>query len=176
MEGRFPFPMGVLTCKEQGGQALLHIERTAGEGLYRGWLRGKGGRMDLGTLLPDGDLLWLDKKVSVESLRRRGCWPVTGAGTTLSYDFSRIPPKPPAGWRWEDRPGRLFPADALLRRAAEEAGRCLLRQNGDGFCLSYPWEVKRAFPLPPVFCFGRVEDDRLVFAFDGKGRPEMAGE
>lgn len=176
MEGRVSFPMGVLTWREQGGRVLLCMERTAGEGLYRGWLRGKGGRMDLGVLLPDGNRLWLEKRVMVESLRKRGCWPVTGAGTTLSYDFSRQPPKPPEGWRWEDRPGRLFPADPLLQRTAETAGRCLYRQKGDGFCLAYPWNVKRPFPLPPVFCFGWMEgESRLVFAFHGDGRPDLQG-
>ena len=180
MEGRFPFPKGLLTCRAQGEWVLLHMERAVGEGLYRGWLRGKSGRMDLGVLLPMGEGLFLDRKLSVSALRQRGCWPITGAGAELAHAFSPAPPSPPEGWQWEDRPARLFGGDGLLRQAAEKAGRCLLRREGAGFRLAYLWDGKRPFPLPPLFCFGRVERlggrDRLVFLFRENGQPEMPPE
>lgn len=180
MEGRFPFPGGVLTCREQRGQVTLCMEREAGEGLYRGWLRGKTGRMDLGTLLPDGNCLRLRRTVTAENLRRLGCWPVTAAGAELTYAFSQAPPKAPEGWRWEDGPGRLFPGDPILRQAAERGGRCLCRREGDGLRLAYCWDTGKPFPLPPAFCFGQIERiggaDRVVFSFSGEGRPEMPGK
>ena len=171
MEGRFPFPMGVLICREQGGRVTLHMERRAGEGLYRGWLRGKTGRMDLGTLLPDGDRLCLRRT-------RLGCWPIMEAGVEMTYSFAQSPPAPPEGWKWEECPGRLFGGDGTLREAAEAAGRCLLRRKEDGFCLAYPWNAKKPFPLVPAFCFGRMErvGERgawVVFRFGEKGGPEM---
>lgn len=61
--------------------AELTMEVPGGSrGLYRGYVLGERGLMDLGTLLPEGNVLRLRRTFPVERLRSQGCWPVTGAG------------------------------------------------------------------------------------------------
>ena len=55
MEQRFPMEQGVLRCRQVGDRAELTMEVPGpGQGLYRGYVLGEGGQMDLGTLLPAG--------------------------------------------------------------------------------------------------------------------------
>ena len=51
---------GWLLCRETGGRAELTMEVPGGSrGLYRGYVLGERGLMDLGTLLPEGNVLRL---------------------------------------------------------------------------------------------------------------------
>ena len=64
----------------------------------------------------------------------------------------------------------------VLAQAVRAAGPCLLCQRADGtFRLAWGWEPRKAFPLPPVFCFGKVEKVGgrvcVVWTFSGEGRP-----
>ncbi|MFR5026835.1 MAG: hypothetical protein ACLTC3_12075 [Evtepia gabavorous] len=55
MEQKFPMEQGWLLCRETGGRAELTMEVPGGSrGLYRGYVLGERGLMDLGTLLPEG--------------------------------------------------------------------------------------------------------------------------
>ena len=54
MEQKFPMEQGWLLCRETGGRAELTMEVPGGNrGLYRGYVLGERGLMDLGTLLPE---------------------------------------------------------------------------------------------------------------------------
>lgn len=168
---------GQMICTQQGGRAEVSMEvKGAGRGLYRGVVLGQNGRMDLGTLLPEGGCLRLRRNLPVEKLRRQGCWPITGARAELSYAFESG--SLPAGWTRLERPEDVFPQDPLLCQAARESEGGMLRRPEDGgFLLAYPWDPRRPFPLEPAFCFARVRTmegrQYTVFRFQENGSPAI---
>ena len=178
MEQTFPVEQGWLTCRQTGERVELAMELpNPGRGLYRGYALGAGGRVDLGTLLPEGGRLRLRRTVSVDHLRRQGCWPVTGGRVALTYAFSgRQETKLPKGWQRHAHPEDLFPQDELLARAAKAAGPCpFFRREAGDFCLAYPWLPQRPAPLVPAICLAQVKrlDGQVyfVFHFTQAGRP-----
>lgn len=182
MEQKFPVGQGWLTCRQIGDRAELTMELPdPGGGLYRGWALGAGGRADLGTLLPEGGRLRLHRTVSVDHLRRQGCWPVTGGRAELTYAFaSPQTPSLPRGWKTTEHPEQHFPQDPVLSQAAQAAGLCAFFRREDGiFCLAYPWAPRRPFPLTPAFCLAQVRNlggqSYVVFHFTPEGRP-VVGE
>lgn len=182
MEQTFSMAPGVLRCRQAGDRVELVMERPGpGEGLYRGYVQGAGGELDLGTLLPEGGCLRLRRTVPVETLRRRGCWPVTGGRATLSFPFAKAPAGPPRGWRETCRGADRFSRDPVLAQGAREAGRALECQRGDGiFCLAWPWDPGRPFPLAPAFCLAQVKGlggrRYVVYHFSPEGRPLLPEE
>ena len=164
MEQRFPMEQGVLRCLQVGDRAELTMEVPGpGQGLYRGYALGEGGQMDLGTL------------------RKRGCWPVTGGKAVLTYAFSGGSTQSgPRGWTGLDRPESCFPADPILAQGAREGGRAFFFRRGDGvFCLAWPWDPRRPFPLAPAFCLAQVKAlggrRYVVYHFTPEGRPLVEG-
>lgn len=138
-----------------------------GKGLYKVWVCGRGGRMLLGTLVPEGDGLHLRRRVSRSELERSGCWPITGGETVLAFSFDR------SRWHREEYPDRLV-KDVVLRQALR--GRpMLLRRQADGFCLAAQFDPDRPFPIPALFCLSKMEyvegKLRAVFCFDRDGNP-----
>ena len=126
MEQKFPMEQGWLLCRETGGRAELTMEVPGGNrGLYRGYVLGERGLMDLGTLLPEGNVLRLRRTFPVERLRSQGCWPVTGGRVQMTYAFTGPPlPRPGAGRSWTIR-RPCFPRTRFWpRRPGPVGGGC----------------------------------------------------
>lgn len=185
MEQIFQLNPGQMTLRESAGKVHVAVQRPGpGQGLYRAYLLGKGGRLDLGTLLPEGGGLRLQRAYSLDHLRRQGCWPATGGRLELTYAFGQGRPAAspsgpssiPKGWHLCRRPEGLFGEDPVLSQAAAQAGPCCLcrREAGD-FCLAYPWQPQRPFPVPPIFCFAQVKrfqgQPHVTYHFTREGRP-----
>lgn len=180
MEERFSLDggRGVLTVREEGGRAVCRAElRDDGRGLYKAWLRGSaGGRVPLGTLIPENGMLRLTRTLSVDDLAAKKAWPVRDWGAELAFAPRRgaSPAQPPPGWQREEQPGRLL-GDPALARAAQGLGHALLRREGEGFRLAAPWMAGERFPLPVLFCFASVEElggrQWAVFTFNRHGCP-----
>lgn len=177
MERHISIPGGTLTCREQGGRVELCMDLHPEEkGLYRGFVWGKHGRLDLGTLLPEEDGLRLCRTLTVGTLCKAGCWPVIGGRAELTYAFSEN--RPPPGWRPCRDPAALFPHDPLLADAAGKLRHVLQKTTEpDGFQLSVPYDPACPFPLVPLFCFAQVRAFsgrlRAVFCFAPEGVPRM---
>ena len=181
MEYRFALlgGRGTLTAEPEGPRVRCRAELSgAGRGLYKVHLAGKGGRFLLGSLIPEDGVLRLSRTVSLDQLERHGAWPPEGAGAELV--FTPEEERPPAGWTPERAPARLL-GEPLLARCAQRLRGVLLRRREEGFSLAIPWRAGEEFPMPPLFCFARVE--RLggrayaVFSFTGRGCPVLpAGE
>ncbi|MBR5533347.1 MAG: hypothetical protein IKU62_00660 [Ruminiclostridium sp.] len=171
MEQVFRIDHGKLVCRTRGNQVEVTMTlRPPGPGLYRGILCGKNGRVELGTLLPEGEGLRLSRTLSMDYLRRRGCWPVTGGRGELRYAFhSKTFPR---GWGQRTDLSHLF-TDPVLAGCVEKTA--LWRQDARGFSLAFPWEPKNPFPLVPAFCFARVEETEgkpwVIFSFRDGGWP-----
>ena len=127
---RFPVEDGAVTCRPVGDRLEVQAALPGpGEGLYRAYLRGESGKqLDLGTLLPQGNGRRLQRSLPIAELKRRGCWPVTGAGVTLSYAFQRPQAQgmnqPPKGWHKSEQAAARFPNDPVLAQAVRAAGPC----------------------------------------------------
>lgn len=150
MEQRFPMEQGVLRCLQVGDRAELTMEVPGpGQGLYRGYVLGEGGQMDLGTLLPEGGGRRLHRTVPVAELRKRGCWPVTGGKAVLTYAFSGGSTQSAPGWTGLNRPETWLPGGPRPGSGAREGGRPSSSGGGTG-CSVWPGlDPRRPFPLSP---------------------------
>ena len=177
MERRFSLlaERGWLEVREEGGRAVCAARLPDdGRGLYRCWLLGSAGKVPLGPFLPEGGELRLSRTLEIPALARQGVWPPVGGEAALTWaarPARRI--GPPPGWTWEPRPAALL-GEPLLRAAVKEGG-ALLRREGEGFSLAWPFRPDEPFPLTPLFCFARVEElvgaPHLVIPFRPGGCP-----
>ncbi len=182
-EEKFSVAGGWLKCRQVGDRAELTIEVPGdGRGLYRGYVLGQGGLVELGTLLPEGGCLRLGRSFPIAELRRQGCWPVTGGRVQMTYAFSNARPhQQPRGWSNIEHPEELFPRDQTLAQNAREAGTCIrCCQKTGAFFLAWPWNPRRDFPLSPLFCLARVRNlggcPYVVFSFTAEGVPMIPEE
>ena len=176
MEQRFSLAegRGWLTVREERGRAVCAAQLPDdGKGLYKCWITGSGGKALLGTFVPQGNSLRLERALSVDDLKRQGAWPPEGGRAVLAFSFDggeRVP----AGWRREEQPGRLM-GEPLLAGSAE--GHALIRRDEHGFLLAYPYRPDKPFPLTPLFCFARLERlegrNYLCFPFRSGGCPRL---
>ena len=169
---------GILRYWENGPKVELLMEvPNDGSGLYQGWIQGGGERVELGTLLPEQQMLRLRRSLPMDRLRAAGCWPVKEAGLKLIHSFGVA--GPPQGWHKEDNPARLFPKDPFLREMVSGLHSCLLWVGKEGFSLAVPFERGRPFSLVPLFCFARIRQlggrYHAVFPFHHDGRPRREG-
>ena len=173
MEGRAGLRGGgTVSWREQGPWVEFEARREwDGSGIYKVWLEG-GGEVLLGTLEPAGGGLALRRRLSVDSLRRSGCWPPEGGRCVLTGALPGA--AGPGGWSREERPER-WPQDGLLRRSFGGLAGVLGRREGEWVWLAAPFSPGRPFPVPALFCLGRLErigeGDYVVWRFDRGGRP-----
>lgn len=167
---------GVLRLRQEGPRVYMEAERPEdGQGLYKVWLHGdQGGKLLLGTLVPEGDCLRLRRTLSVSALERAGCWPQFRPAAALAFSFQD---QERGGWYCERQPGRLV-ADPVLR--AQLNGPMLCRRSGEGFSLAAPFRTDGPVPLTALFCLARMERwngrPHLVWRFDPEGVPQLPGQ
>ena len=165
---------GRLRVWEEGTRVLFRCEtplRT--DGIYKVWLRGDGGEMLLGALVPEGGMLRLCRTLSVGELRRCGCWPVRSARWGMAYPFRQQ--QTGDGWYWEEDPCRF------VDRETRELGqwcRMLCRKRQNGTDLACPVKHDAPIALVHLFCLAQVEQLRgekfFVWHFDADGTPSFS--
>ena len=163
---------GRLRLWEEGARVLFRCERgLCADGIYKVWLRGDGGEMLLGALVPEDGMLRLCRALSVTQLRQCGCWPVRGARCVLAYPFRRQN-SGSDGWYWEEDPARF------VNRETRELGewrRMLCRKSQDGTQLACPVKADAPIGLVHLFCLAQVRQVRgemcLVWQFTPDGVP-----
>lgn len=159
---------GWLRAERRGMQVRLRAELKREQGQqYTLWICGRGGKLCLGTLCPDGEGLALGKTVPLARLEEAGCWPVTGGWTEGENRGSGETGR--TAWRRACNPRSLCP-DPALELAWREPAEWRCRRGGAGaVLLSVPFSTARPVPLTPLFCLARVEEVegrlRLVWAF-----------
>lgn len=176
MEWSFDCSAGAVTIRQDGERAICQAICPAdSRGLYKAWLKGPGGEILLGTLIPEGGALRLRRVLELSELKSRGAWPPENARIAMVYAFSKETPLPP-DWCWTDCPGRLL-EDPMLCRCLQKVRRALLKRDLEGFILALPWSSREPFPLPPLFCLARIETlggkRHALFRFSRQGRPEL---
>lgn len=170
---------GTLEWTEEGALIRLNVRRAlTGDGLYKAWLHGSQGEYLLGTLIPDGQQLTLERTVSRNILAQAGCWPVSGGRCAMAFSFPETEPPEPSfsPWRWDHTPSRRFP-DPVLAEAAAAWGSMLVREGSCGFQLAVPADPRHPFPLLPIFCLATIlsvdGQPHVTFAFSPSGEPKF---
>ena len=168
---------GHLNITKNGNQIQLTVSKEMdSSGLYKAWLRGPGGEYLLGTLSPEQGHLTLTKTVSLDTLSREGCWPISGGRIAMAFQFSTATHScnPEPVWRWEHRPGHQL-SDPILRESASNWGSMLIRYTENGFQLAAPFDPHYPFPITPLFCLGTIQtidgQPHITFSFDQHGSP-----
>ena len=127
--------------------------------------------MQLGTLAPEQGELRLRRRISRGQLEQAGCWPVGKVQVRMAFAFAQK-----RAWYCEGRPG-LRVEDELLRRLLRRPMLC--RDTRDGFQLAAPFAADGPVTLNTLLCLARVERvegrPHLIWSFDRKGRPRLAG-
>ncbi|MEG2096579.1 MAG: hypothetical protein RRY65_00275 [Pseudoflavonifractor sp.] len=166
---------GRLSLREEGSRVRFTADLPDdGRGLYKVYLLGDGGRLLLGTLVPEGGRLGLVRSVSTEELRRQRMWPAAGGEVLLVFPFGPEPGSQQPLWVREDAPARLL-GDRLLSACAEGLCGAMILRTGEGFSLALPYDPTRAFPMTPLFCFAQIQTmgggQYAVFHFNPRGCP-----
>ena len=165
---------GTLNFRQEGSRVRFTAERPKDDrGLYKVWLRGGQGRgVLLGTLIPAGGVLRLDRSLSLYELERAGCWPPEGGEVRLVYSFAGGQND---GWAVISALPESI-SDGLLRRSVRGGLRGRRSPDG-GFLVAAPFRRDRPVALEPLFCLARVEEREggawLVWAFDRAGNPVL---
>lgn len=147
------------TVTEQGPRAVIEVWRENKEdGLYKAYAMGAWGNCLLGTLMPEGQQLFLRRVLSIDSLRQQGAWPIKKVNCCLVHSFRNNT----AAISWTDE---------VLRRSARTLPRHTVHRERDGFSLVTQFDSRAPFPLTPLFCLGRVEGGHLIFSFRRDGTP-----
>lgn len=165
---------GTLRAREEGGWVCLEAVRPDdGKGLYKVWCTGPGGEFLLGTLVPQGGGLRLERRVSKQTLQKAGAWPLTGGKTVMVYPFTDEG-KTEGEWHREGHPERLC-ADQVVRACLHKGEGWLSREYRGMRQLSVLFSTCKPIPLNPLFCLARVEERQgrwyLVWSFDRDGLP-----
>lgn len=174
MEYTFRLENGTIKCWENGNRVDFFIRaQNDKSGLFKAWIAGETGKLELGTLLPEQNELRLRRSLPMEKLKQSGCWPIAEGGITLIHRFATG--GLPKGWREETNPEHLFRKDPILREAAGKLKGCLIYTSKEGFSLAVPYGSRRPFEMLPVFCFARIRNlggkMYAVFPFNAEGYP-----
>lgn len=164
---------GSLTFQQDGTRVRMEAVRAEDhQGLYKVWLHGdQGGKLLLGTLIPENGRLALHRTLSIDALERAGCWPQFRASASLAFSFD---PQNSGKWYCEQHPEQLV-ADPVLKQQLKGAMLC---RKGEGtFSLAVPFRTDRPLSLNALFCLSQVERwegrTHLVWTFDQEGRPKI---
>ena len=159
---------GSLTMTADGDRLRFSVQREPDDlGLYKVWLRGQGGgRALLGTLAPEGRQLRLSRCLTVRSLERQGCWPVTGGEAVLAFRFGRGD-----GWYREEHPEKLL-RDGELAKLWDPPVLC--NREKENFHLAVPFLGTEPLQAESVATLGRLSyihgKPFLMWDFTGDGR------
>jgi hypothetical protein len=140
---------GELLCRDEGCYMLCTVDVPKWEnGVKKVWLCSQGGgRVLLGTLLPEGDRFRLRRRVSHSTLR---CCGVSRADLALVNPEGSAPD-------WKGLSSLSLP-DPELSRQLREHPQGLWRREGETLLLRFPWRAGQRVPVMSLFCFARPRD------------------
>lgn len=117
--------------------------------------------MLLGTPVPSGEGLRLERTLSRSELERNGVWPPERIEASAAVR--------PEVWQEVTLQGPVI-GEPLLSRLFRQGGWCWKGWPG-GIVLYRRWQENTPFPAMPVFCFVRMERGGIFCWLDGKGNP-----
>lgn len=162
---------GEVRCTAQGMYVRFQADCpawTARSEVRKVWLEQGAHQLLLGTLLPEGARLTLNRRLSAGELRRQGL-----SAPERAVVVEGNPPPPPGAVQWQRLSTLPFcPRDESLAECLRRApGDGQWRSEGDCYLLRFPWRPGQAFPLPVLFCFGQYREGAVWFRLSGQGYP-----
>lgn len=167
---------GTLQVREEEPWVYLEAVRPEdGRGLYKVWCQGGRGEFLLGTLVPQGNRLRLERRVAKRTLQEAGAWPLTGGKAVMVYSFTDRGDVR-ENWRTADHPENLC-SDPVVQACLKGANGLLSREKNGVRQLAAPFSTCKPILLNTLLCLARVEEWQgrryLVWSFDRKGRPVL---
>jgi hypothetical protein len=140
---------GELLCRDEGCYMLCCVDVPMWEsGVKKVWLCSQGGgRVLLGTLVPEGGRFRLRRRLSHSTLR---CCGITRPDRALIN-----PAGPTDDWQGLTS---LTVRDPELTKGLRKCPQGLWRRQGDTLLLRFPWHQGQEVPLMRLFCFGTPRD------------------
>lgn len=118
-------------------------------------------RLLLGTPIPVGSGLCLERTLTKSELERAGVWPPERVEAVNAMGQGA----------WREVTGQMPAiADPALSRLFRQGG-WRWKHGADGIVLCHPWQSNTPFPAMPVFCFVRMERECVLCWLDGEGSP-----
>ena len=161
-------PIGELLARSEGTDTCFEAHcRLPGKGLWCLWAVGSGGELRLGVPESGGPDAAFGRRFSQRMTAPLG---------RLVRGELRSAAAEGACWDTVERPETLF-RTAWLCRALAGRKDVLTRTALKRRYIALPFSVEKPFPLPPLFCFARIQTIRgqscAVFAFDEAEWPQM---
>lgn len=168
MEGQLPLycggkRVGTVWRREEGLHSVFTARCVGGEGIRKVWLQGEGGgRLLIGTLVPEGGGWRASRRVARKSLEQQG---LTGKlrGEVLAAENREVDLA-------------AFPEDAVLEKLCLKERGCRWTAEKGGWRAVFSWQVGQPVPWLPLFCFARPGKGELSFYLDDKGCPVEGNE
>ena len=155
---------GELTVEREGLYAVCSVCcHPPGDGLWYVWAEGDRGEVRLGVAEPGAAGFTLRRRLSLRSLEAAG-----------RLRRGALRPAAEDGWSPLTEPEAVFRSTWLRSRLRGVQG-ALVRRNGEGVTVAFPYAPAAAFPLMPMFCFAALRTLRggqyLCIAFDREEQP-----
>jgi hypothetical protein len=140
---------GELLCRDEGCYMLCCVDVPMWEsGVKKVWLCSQGGgRVLLGTLVPEDGRLRLHRRISHSTLRCCGLGPL---------ECARINPQEEER-SWHSL-STLSTGDSALDKRLRAHPEGLWRRDESALRLRFPWQAGKAVPMMSLFCFGCSRD------------------
>lgn len=160
--------VGELTVVRDGLYAAFSMTcHPMADSVCRAFLLGEQGELRLGVPMPSGGEFTLCRRIAL--------WEVDALGTLRGAELreSAMPDGPGV---WEDvrRPEELFHNPFFRRRFQGMRGVRVCR-DPSGLSLALPFDERKPFPIPMLFCFARIQRIGgvrcVVYAFDRRENP-----
>ena len=146
---------GTLRVREEDLWVYLEAVRPDdGRGLYKVWCTGPEGEFLLGTLVPQGGGLRLERRVARKTLQQAGAWPLIGGKTVMAYSFTDRDGVQET-WHREDHPEN-FCRDRVVCACLRGAQGVLSREKGMVRQLAIPFSTCKPILLNTLFCLAQV--------------------
>lgn len=169
---------GQLRVERQGLRTVFRADCPAWDDtIKKVWLRGNGGNLLLGTLVPEGDRLKLNRTISNAMLREKGLEHCQRSKLKGPWDNGHSESPPSGCGKPVDASGAAFPAgdgSNAGRGHPEHEKRRLAAGSLVGFASAVPGRLDSGCPCMPIFCFASYSTRRggmLTWFLDERGNP-----
>lgn len=173
---------GKLFAQQQGLRTFFRADCPKWEeGVHKIWLQGeRGAALLLGTLVPEGERLRLERSISNAMLREKGlerCEVAIIRTEGARGACQTSPLEAPEESEWRPVQTLELPAmDGALRAAIQGLSGGRWKAVPDGVVVTCPWSVGQPMPCMPMVCFGvwsAQAGGRLTWRLDETGKPWM---
>lgn len=140
---------GEIRCQSDGFRTAFSIDVPSwGSGVKKVWLTGEnGGKLLLGTLMPEYGRMRLSKTLSRSALRAAGADPPVSG---------EVNPGHPDG-EWQSLKTFSHPDSIIRESVARLSNGFWKRQNG-AIVVRFSWRLDMPVPVTALFCLSEVHD------------------